>query len=175
MDRNFSATLAGLRYKKGLSQRTAAADLRISQALLSHYENGVREPGLEFVSRACDYYGVTADYMLGRSDSETGENAGLAGTAAAAYAALDSALRAVNNNSVALAAERCVTAALLCTASRVAGDDSAFADTIHLEAGAAELELIRSLGRIMPNDSAEAPMLGAEARRLIADIRAKLF
>ena len=45
----------------------AAADLGISQALLSHYENGAREPGLSFVCRACDYYGVTADYMLGRS------------------------------------------------------------------------------------------------------------
>ena len=45
-----------------------AADLHISQALLSHYENGAREPGLNFVCRACDYYGVTADYLLGRTE-----------------------------------------------------------------------------------------------------------
>ena len=44
-----------------------ASDLQISQALLSHYENGAREPGLEFVCRACDYYGVSADYLLGRT------------------------------------------------------------------------------------------------------------
>ena len=68
MARGFSDTMAALRRSRGLSQRSAAADLRISQALLSHYENGAREPGLEFVCRACDYYGVTADYLLGRTD-----------------------------------------------------------------------------------------------------------
>ena len=67
MDRNFSETLSALRKGRNISQRQAAADLGISQALLSHYENGAREPGLSFVCRACDYYGVTADYLLCRS------------------------------------------------------------------------------------------------------------
>ena len=67
MERQFSETLSALRKGRGISQRQAAADLGISQALLSHYENGAREPGLGFVCRACDYYGVTADYLLGRS------------------------------------------------------------------------------------------------------------
>ena len=40
MTRGFSETMSELRRKKGASQRTAAADLGISQALLSHYENG---------------------------------------------------------------------------------------------------------------------------------------
>ena len=68
MDRSFPETLSALRREKNINQRTAAADLGISQALLSHYENGAREPGLGFVCRACDYYGVSADYLLGRSD-----------------------------------------------------------------------------------------------------------
>ena len=68
MNRHFSETMASLRRARGLSQRTAAADLGISQAQLSHYENGVREPGLDFLCRACDYYGVTADYLLGREE-----------------------------------------------------------------------------------------------------------
>ncbi|MEG1917763.1 MAG: helix-turn-helix transcriptional regulator, partial [Oscillospiraceae bacterium] len=55
-----------------VSQRTAAADLGISQALLSHYENGIREPGLPFVVRACDYYHVSADFALGRTLSRDG-------------------------------------------------------------------------------------------------------
>ena len=67
MDRSFSQTLSALRRQRNLSQRAVAADLGISQALLSHYENGAREPGLQFVCRACDYYGVTADYLLCRS------------------------------------------------------------------------------------------------------------
>lgn len=67
MSQQFPAILMSLRTERGLSQRKAAADLGISQALLSHYENGLREPKLEFVVKACDYYGVSADYMLGRS------------------------------------------------------------------------------------------------------------
>ena len=75
MTRVFSETMSELRRKKGASQRTAAADLGISQALLSHYENGAREPGLDFVCRACEYYGVSADYLLGRTDEPGGETA----------------------------------------------------------------------------------------------------
>ena len=67
-ERTFSQTMSLLRKARGLSQRTAASDLKISQALLSHYENGAREPGLSFVCRVCDYYGVSADYLLGRSE-----------------------------------------------------------------------------------------------------------
>lgn len=70
MECMFSQVMSSLRRSRGLSQRAAAADLGISQALLSHYENGAREPGLSFVMKACDYYGVSADYMLGRTDSE---------------------------------------------------------------------------------------------------------
>ena len=68
MERTFSETLAELRRQSGNSQRKVAADLNISQALLSHYENGAREPGLGFVCRGCDYYGVTADNLLCRTD-----------------------------------------------------------------------------------------------------------
>ena len=71
MNAEFSRTLSLLRQEKGVSQRTAAAALGISQALLSHYENGAREPGLAFVCRACDYYGVSADFLLGRAPSPT--------------------------------------------------------------------------------------------------------
>ena len=68
MDRTFPETLSALRRERNISQRSAAAELHISQALLSHYENGAREPGLSFVCRVCDYYGVSADYLLCRSD-----------------------------------------------------------------------------------------------------------
>ena len=64
MNAEFARTLSLLRQEKGVSQRAAAAELGISQALMSHYENGIREPGLSFVVKACDYYGVSADYLL---------------------------------------------------------------------------------------------------------------
>jgi transcriptional regulator with XRE-family HTH domain len=72
MASEFSRTLSLLRRERGVSQRTAAKDLGISQALLSHYENGVREPGLAFVVKACDYYHVSADFILGRTLSREG-------------------------------------------------------------------------------------------------------
>ena len=75
MATDFSRTLSLLRQEKGVSQRKAAGELGISQALLSHYENGIREPGLAFVTRACDYYHVSADYLLGRTDEPGGETA----------------------------------------------------------------------------------------------------
>ncbi len=68
MSSGFSSRISQLRKSKKISQRRAAAELGISQALLSHYENGLREPKLDFVVKLCDYYGVSADYLLGRCD-----------------------------------------------------------------------------------------------------------
>ena len=72
MNADFARTLALLRHERGISQRQAAETLGISQALLSHYENGVREPGLNFVVKACDFYNVSADFLLGRTLSRDG-------------------------------------------------------------------------------------------------------
>ena len=68
----YSERLVELRTEKGLSQKTAALELGISQALLSHYEKGIREFNLDFLCRIADYYDVTADYILGRTDSRSG-------------------------------------------------------------------------------------------------------
>jgi len=65
----FSQNLRKLREDKKISQKSAAASLGVSQALLSHYEKGIRECGLAFLSRAAKYYGVTADFMLGLCDA----------------------------------------------------------------------------------------------------------
>lgn len=69
---NFNRILTLLRKERGITQKEAAASLGISQALLSHYEKGIRECGLSFVVRAADYYGVSCDYLLGRSPDRTG-------------------------------------------------------------------------------------------------------
>ncbi len=69
---DFPRTLSLLRKEKNISQRKAANDFGVSQALLSHYENGMREPGLGFLVKAADYYGVSADYLLGRTMSREG-------------------------------------------------------------------------------------------------------
>lgn len=76
LNAEFARTLSLLRQEKGVSQRAAAQQLGISQALMSHYENGIREPGLSFVVKACDYYGVSADYLLGRTMTRDGTTIG---------------------------------------------------------------------------------------------------
>ena len=73
---DFPRTLSLLRREKKVSQREAARELGISQALLSHYENGAREPGLACVRKACDYYRVSADFLLGRSMDREGTTIG---------------------------------------------------------------------------------------------------
>ena len=68
----FSTVLSQLRKERGISQKKAATDLGISQALLSHYEKGIRECGLDFVIKCSEYYHVTTDYLLGVSESRNG-------------------------------------------------------------------------------------------------------
>lgn len=69
MNSDFSEIITLKRKERGLSQKQAAADLGISQALLSHYEKGIRECGLDFLVRIAEYYDVSCDYLLGREYS----------------------------------------------------------------------------------------------------------
>ena len=55
MNHDFPRIITFLRKEKGLSQKQAAADLGVSQALLSHYEKGIRECGLDFLVRTAEY------------------------------------------------------------------------------------------------------------------------
>ena len=57
MSSDFNRMITLLRKEKGITQKKAAEDLGVSQALLSHYEKGIRECGLDFVVRVADYYG----------------------------------------------------------------------------------------------------------------------
>lgn len=69
---NFSRIITLLRKERGVTQKQASQDLGISQALLSHYEKGLRECGLDFLIRLCDYYNVSSDYILGRTADRSG-------------------------------------------------------------------------------------------------------
>ena len=68
----FNRIIKLLRTERGITQKQAAEDLHISQALLSHYEKGIRECGLEFVVKVADFYNVSTDYLLGRSPHRSG-------------------------------------------------------------------------------------------------------
>ena len=72
MNSNFSRIMTLLRKEQGYSQKKVAEELGVSQALLSHYEKGIRECGLDFVVRAADFYNVSCDYLLGRTPDRSG-------------------------------------------------------------------------------------------------------
>ena len=78
MASEFNRILALLRKERGITQKQAAADLGISQAQLSHYEKGIRECSLAFVVQVADYYGVSCDYLLGRSADRSGQTISVA-------------------------------------------------------------------------------------------------
>lgn len=68
----FNRIIKLLRKERGITQKQAAEDLGVSQALLSHYEKGIRECGLDFVVKVAEYYNVSCDYLLGRSAERNG-------------------------------------------------------------------------------------------------------
>ncbi len=60
--------LKSLREEKGISQYKLAERLGVSRGLLSNYEQGSREPDYDTLILIADYYGVSADYLLGLTD-----------------------------------------------------------------------------------------------------------
>ncbi len=69
----FAERLLKLRCEKrpNISRQKVADDLGISRASLEYYEKGERSPDVEVLSKIVDYYGVSADYLLGRTDNQT--------------------------------------------------------------------------------------------------------
>lgn len=64
----FSERLIRLRKDKGFSQNALAKEIGVSLRTYQDYEYGVREPQVAIFSRIADFYGVTLDYLAGRSD-----------------------------------------------------------------------------------------------------------
>ncbi len=76
MSTSISQRLVKLRKEKELSQKEAAEALGVSQALLSHYEKGIRECGLDFLCKASVFYDVSSDYLLGLSETRISSDSG---------------------------------------------------------------------------------------------------
>ena len=62
--------LKELRKKRKISQLKMALDLHMNQNTISRYENMEREADYETLLRFADYFGVSLDYLFGRSDVE---------------------------------------------------------------------------------------------------------
>ena len=58
-----------LRKQRKMSQLTLQMATGIEQALLSKYETGQRVPPTETLILLADFYGVSIDYLLGRTEN----------------------------------------------------------------------------------------------------------
>ena len=61
--------LKEIRKSKGISQLKLALDLNTSQNTISRYETGEREPGINEIIKIADYFNVSVDYLLERTDN----------------------------------------------------------------------------------------------------------
>lgn len=58
-----------LRKAKKISQLKMALDLNTSQNTISRYETGEREPGISELIQIADYFNVSIDYLVGRTEN----------------------------------------------------------------------------------------------------------
>ncbi len=61
--------LKELRKKKGISQLRLATELNTTQNTISRYETGEREPGIDELIKIAEYFNVSVDYLIGRTDN----------------------------------------------------------------------------------------------------------
>ena len=61
--------LKELRQQKGISQLKLAMDLSMNQNTISRYETGEREADYKTLIKIADYFKVSIDYLLGRTDN----------------------------------------------------------------------------------------------------------
>ncbi len=61
--------LKEIRKSKGISQLKLALDLNTNQNTISRYETGEREPGIAELIKIADYFNVSIDYLVGRTNN----------------------------------------------------------------------------------------------------------
>ena len=65
---NFQTRLTNIRRSKGFTQKQVADGIGISEVGLQNYENGRRKPAFDVLIALADFYDVSLDYLVGRSD-----------------------------------------------------------------------------------------------------------
>ena len=68
MDNLFGERLRQLRKEAGFKQDELAAGLNFSRATISYYETGTRIPDIQKISIIADFFNVSVDYILGRTN-----------------------------------------------------------------------------------------------------------
>lgn len=61
--------LKELRRARNMTQLRLAMELNTNQNTISRYESGEREPSIADLIRLADYFNVSVDYLIGRTDN----------------------------------------------------------------------------------------------------------
>ena len=61
----FSMRLRERRTDKQMSMKQLAVAIGTTDAAISNWENGINEPKISYVIRLCEFFNVSADYLLG--------------------------------------------------------------------------------------------------------------
>lgn len=64
----FTDRLQELKKQKNVMQKTVADEVGVSLRAYQYYETGTNEPTLSVLVRIADYFDVSLDYLVGRSD-----------------------------------------------------------------------------------------------------------
>ncbi|MCX8047296.1 MAG: helix-turn-helix transcriptional regulator [Anoxybacillus gonensis] len=64
----FGKRLRFLRKRRNLTQKDLADRFNVGESTIGMYERDEREPSFEFVKQLADFFNVTTDYLLGRTD-----------------------------------------------------------------------------------------------------------
>lgn len=68
---SFASRIKELRLGKGLTMDQLAKDIGSTRATISNFENEQRKPSLDMVIKLADYFQVSIDYLVGRTDDPT--------------------------------------------------------------------------------------------------------
>jgi len=69
----FADRLRELRSISGISRKELAQGIGIAESTIANYENNLRLPDYEVLTRIADFFDVTTDYLLGRTDDPKGQ------------------------------------------------------------------------------------------------------
>lgn len=61
----FPSKLKQAREKTGFTQKEVEQETKISRISIAQYETGTREPDIEKIGILADFYGVSADWLIG--------------------------------------------------------------------------------------------------------------
>lgn len=63
-----SQQIKELRLEKGISQQALAKAIGVSQKAIDYWERGINEPKASYIVLLADYFCVSADYLLCRTE-----------------------------------------------------------------------------------------------------------